>query len=312
MISGAERSALRELSELYGVKRSYKAMDDHRVTASADAALAVLHALGVDITTDTRSILRTEEEAAWQQPLEPVIVAWNGDLADIRLRLPAQAARKSIDLEIVLENGGALRAAISPAQRTIVQEKKIGRAKFVEATFAIQDTLPIGYHELRIEAEGAAATSTILAAPMRCHGGFEAGSWGVFAPLYALRAHRGKAIGDLADLEQLLGWVSINGGHVVATLPISAAFLTSPFDPSPYSPASRLYWNELFLDLERILANTDCVPARNRACAGEWQHEMRTAADGEYVDYRAIAHLKRHVLEALADWFFLQHREQSA
>ncbi len=312
MISAAERSALRELTELYGVKRSYKAMDDRRVTASADAALAVLHALGVDTSsTDTRSILRTEEEAAWQQPLEPVIVAWNGDLADIRVRLPAHTARKQIDLEITLETGGTLSATISPSQRTTVQEKKIGRAKFVEATFAIEDQLPIGYHELRVQSDGTAATSTVLSAPMRCHPGVEARSWGVFAPLYALRAHRNKAIGDLADLEQLLSWVSVNGGHVVATLPISAAFLTSPFDPSPYSPASRLYWNELFLDLERILANTDCVPARNRACAGEWQHEMRMAAHGDYVDYRTIAQLKRHVLDALADWFFLQHRQQS-
>ena len=312
MISAAERSALRQLTELYGVQRSYQAMDDRHVSASADAALAVLHALGVDTANgDTRRILRAEEEAAWQQPLDPVIVAWDGDLANIRLRLPSQAARKSIELEIALENGGSLSATIGPSQRTVRQEKKIGRAKFVEATFAIEDILPVGYHELRIQADGATATSTILSAPVRCHPGFATRSWGVFAPLYALRAHRTKPIGDLADLEQLLSWVSLNGGHVVATLPISAAFLTAPFDPSPYSPASRLYWNELFLDLDRILANTDCVPARNRAGAGEWQHDMRVAADGDYVDYRAIAHLKRHVLEALADWFFLQHREQS-
>jgi 4-alpha-glucanotransferase len=136
-------------------------------------------------------------------------------------------------------------------------------------------------------------------------------SWGVFAPLYALRADRTKPVGDLADLEQLMTWASVQGASVVSTLPMSASFLTLPFDPSPYSPASRLYWNELYLDLDRLLANSDCIPARNRACAGEWQHEKRIAAEGEYVDYRSIAQLKRHVLEALADWFFLQHRELS-
>jgi 4-alpha-glucanotransferase len=312
MISAAERNALRELTRLYGVKRSYKAMDDRRVSASADATLAVLGALGADVRNgDTRGLLRREEESAWLQLLDPVVVAWNGDVSDVRVRLPAGAARKTIEIDILLEGGGALTGSSAAAQRAVVWEKKVGRTKFVETSFAIEDRLPVGYHHLRIRTDGGEADSTILSAPMRCHDGAAAPIWGAFAPLYALRTHRDKAIGDLADLEQLINWVSQSGGHVVSTLPISASFLAAPFDPSPYSPASRLYWNELFIDLDRLLANTDCVPAHNRAHAAEWQHEMRTAAHGDYVDYRGIAQLKRHVLEALADWFFLQHREQS-
>ena len=313
MISAAERSALRELTELYGIKRSYQAMDDRRVRATPEATLAVLQALGVPVANgDTRAILQREQEALWLQPLEPVTVAWDGALHDIRLRLPAAVARRAIEVEITLEDGSTLSATIAPAQRAVLEEKKIGRSKFGAAGFAIENRLPFGYHELRIRADGLEAASTILSAPLRCFAGETRRGWGVFAPLYALRTDRSKAIGDLADLEQLLTWSTINGGHIVATLPISAAFLTTPFDPSPYSPASRLYWNELFLDLDRLLANTDCVPARNRACAGEWQHAMRVAAARDHVDYRAIAELKRHVLEALADWFFLQRRDHSA
>ena len=33
-----------------------------------------------------------------------------------------------------------------------------------------------------------------------------------------------------------------------ATLPMLAAFLDEPFEPSPYSPASRLFWNEFYLE----------------------------------------------------------------
>ena len=39
---------------------------------------------------------------------------------------------------------------------------------------------------------------------------------------------------------------------MVATLPLLAAFLDEPFEPSPYSPASRLFWNEFYLNIERI------------------------------------------------------------
>lgn len=312
MISAAERSALRELTGLYGIKRSYQAMDDRRVSASAEATLAVLNALGADVGAgDARTIVRREEEAAWSRLLQPVVIAWDGDLSDVRIRLPAGSARKAVELEILLENGGALTGSIPPRRRTTTADKVIGRTRFVEASFGVADRLPIGYHQLNIRSDAGEASATVFSAPLRCHHGIERKTWGLFAPLYALRVDRSKPVGDLSDLEQMLGWVSANGGHVVATLPISAAFLTTPFDPSPYSPASRLYWNELFLDLDRLLANTDCVPARNRACAGEWQHAMHTAAQGDYLDYRNVAQLKRHVLEALADWFFLQQREQS-
>jgi 4-alpha-glucanotransferase len=312
MSTTSERTALRELTELFGVKRSYQAMDDRRISASPEATLAVLEALGADVRGgDPRAILKREEEAAWLRPLQPVVVAWEGDLAAVTLRLPASAARKIIELTIQLEDGHRLEGSIPPSKRTVVQTKTIGNSKFVEATFAVEDTLPYGYHELRITGDGIDASSTIFSAPMRCFNEDQRRTWGVFAPLYALRADRDKPIGDLSDLERLLSFVSVHGGHFAATLPISAAFLTAPFDPSPYSPASRLYWNELFIDLDRILANSDCVPARNRACAGEWQHAMRAAARGDYVDYREVAQLKRHVLEALADWFFRQHREKS-
>jgi 4-alpha-glucanotransferase len=311
MISAAERSALRELTELYGVQRSYQAMDDRRVTASTEATLAVLQALGADTNGDPRARLRNAEAALWQNPLEPVVVAWDGDLKAVRVRLPAAAARKTLQLDIILENGHSFAADVPAAQRRVTVEKRIGRSKFVEASFAIADTLPMGYHELRVRSDVGEASAIILSAPMSCFPGERVRSWGVFAPLYALRAQRGKPVGDLGDLEQLLSWTSSQGGNIVATLPISAAFLTAPFDPSPYSPASRLYWNELFIDIERMLANTDCVPARNRACAGEWQSAMRAAAAGDYVDYREVAQLKRHVLEALGEWFFLQQRQHS-
>jgi 4-alpha-glucanotransferase len=311
MISSAERTALRELTTLYGVKRSYKAMDDRRISASPEATLAVLEALGADVRGgDPRAILQREEEAVWQRPLEPVIVAWEGNVGAVPLRLPAGAARRTLEINIALDGGGALNGTITPSQRNVIREKKIGRSKFIESTFAVADKLPHGYHELRVTGDGIDASCTIFSAPMECFPGQKGRTWGVFAPLYAMRANRDKPVGDLSDLEKLLSWVSVNGGHIAATLPISAAFLTAPFDPSPYSPASRLYWNELFIDLDRLLANSDCVPARNRACAGEWQHAMRAAARGDYVDYREVAHLKRHVLEALADWFFRQQRDQ--
>ena len=38
------------------------------------------------------------------------------------------------------------------------------------------------------------------------------------------------------------------GVNTLITLPLYAAFLDEPFDPSPYAPVSRLHWNEVYLD----------------------------------------------------------------
>ena len=46
-------------------------------------------------------------------------------------------------------------------------------------------------------------------------------------------------------------WVDGLGGSVTATLPLFAQFLDEPMlEPSPYSPASRLFWNETYIDVD--------------------------------------------------------------
>ncbi len=311
MISAAERNALQSLAKYYGVSRSYVGMGRRRVNASADSTLAVLSALGADLTGDPRTSLARALEQRWQQPLEPVVVAWNGNLSGLRRRIPSSAANAGVQLDIALEDGRRVQVQVPAEQRALLAEQMVDGSRFVEVALTIPERLPLGYHQLHAATSAAVAEALILSAPQRCYTGQTKRGWGVFAPLYATRQNRDKAMGDLADLEQLLTWTSSMGGNVVATLPISAAFLTEPFEPSPYAPASRLFWNELFVDLERLVHNTDCVPARNRARADEWQHAMRTAASGDYVDYRVVAELKRHIMETLADWFFLQHREAS-
>src|SRR5690606_2003297 len=54
----------------------------------------------------------------------------------------------------------------------------------------------------------------------------------------------------------LLEWVVHHGGDTVLTLPLLATFLDEPLEVSPYSPVSRLMWNELFATLDRPTADT--------------------------------------------------------
>ena len=57
-------------------------------------------------------------------------------------------------------------------------------------------------------------------------------------------------------------WVSGLGGNVVATLPFLASFLDKPCDPSPYTPVSRLFWNEFYIDVTRVPEMARCPEAQ--------------------------------------------------
>ena len=95
--------------------------------------------------------------------------------------------------------------------------------------------------------------------------------------------------GDLSTLRRLVDLVGARGGTHVATLPILAQFLDEPYAYSPYSPASRLYWNELYLDLGRIAAEV-----------GYTLPPAPPIDAGAPIDYRALYKHRRPIIDELA------------
>jgi 4-alpha-glucanotransferase len=97
--------------------------------------------------------------------------------------------------------------------------------------------------------------------------------------------------------------VSGLGGKVVGTLPLLAAFLSEPFHLSPYAPASRLFWNEFYLDVGRVPEFSACAPARELLSSPGFREEVEALRVASLVDYRRGMALKRAVLEPLARFF---------
>jgi 4-alpha-glucanotransferase len=100
------------------------------------------------------------------------------------------------------------------------------------------------------------------------------------------------------------------GAHVVATLPMLANFLDEPFNPSPYAPVTRLFWNEFYLDLTTIPEFSACSAARHLAESAEVRGELDALRRQPLVDYRGIMALKRRVIEALLDFLLKQAPER--
>ena len=104
--------------------------------------------------------------------------------------------------------------------------------------------LPYGCHELLL---GDERSTLVIAPPLMPRAADLAGGGGLFVPTYALW-ERSAPLPSFAHLAALAATAHRLGLAVVATLPVYAAFLDEPFDPSPYAPASRLHWNEAYLE----------------------------------------------------------------
>ena len=169
----------------------------------------------------------------------------------------------------------------------------------LEARVATGLKLKAGYHLLR-SSDG--ESSQIIVAPRSLASATEK-TWGAFAPTYALRSENDWGSGSYSELGELAMWLAGLGAKTVATLPLLPSFLEDwKSDPSPYSPASRLFWNEFYVDPTRS-PEWDYSP-RAREVFEKSSSKIREWKSAEYVPYYEIAQLKREVIGELAKTYF--------
>ncbi len=98
---------LHPLAELYGVLTSYYDVTGQVQSASPEALLQVLAAMGASLTTieEAPQALRERRQQEWQRILEPVTVAWDGGPAEVAIRLPAKQFESSLRCALELESG---------------------------------------------------------------------------------------------------------------------------------------------------------------------------------------------------------------
>lgn len=297
-----EQEDLRALAGLYGVQTSYHDAIGRWIEAAPDSLLAVLRALEAPVETmaDVSEALRARREELEARVLEPVTVAWDGHSRGIDLHL-GSGARASLACHLDLEGGERRGWVLDVAG---LPEGEGGARRLT-----LPEPLPWGYHNLRIESGGRSQEALVISAPSRAYSD-QRSLWGVFLPLYALRTAGNWGAGDFTDLEALADWTAGLGGGVVATLPLLAAFLDEPCEPSPYAPASRLFWNEIYLDPRRLPEMEDCASTRRLIESPEFLREVEALRSAPRVDYPRLMALKRRVLEELARKFFGRSSER--
>ncbi len=310
MSSGRDREvqALRRLARFRGVQTAYFDIRHQRRAPSPETLLAVLRALGEPLAKlqDAGEAVRRAEAEAWARICPPVCVAWDGAALPLELRVPSEDRDARAWIRVVLNSGDTLEAGCDLSAISAVSSGTGPAGSCVTKKVPLPWTLPPGYHSLRVEIGSAEGAATIVSAPScawSAPGGNGRG-WGIFLPLYALRSRRNLGTADLTDLRALMDWVARMGGDVVGTLPLLSACDPEPFNPSPYSPSSRLAWNEFYLDLACAPGFAECRVAGEMLASPAFREEVDRLRGEAAVDYRRAAALRRPVLEALAEAFF--------
>jgi 4-alpha-glucanotransferase len=307
-VAGRESRSLRELAALHSVLTAYRDAAGKRQVASDEALLSILSAMGVEIDSPrgAASLLTARKKEIASRSIEPVTIAWNGRLSvDLNMR---RKTGDTAEILMHLESGETQRARVKVVAARTKSEQGEGAATPRRSTHRIRfpQILPIGYHEAEISIGKAKYQTFVLSAPKKCFAKADADrSWGVFMPIYALVSQTNWGAGDFSDFSRLAELVQSRGGSVVATLPMLATFLgPGPYEPSPYSPASRLFWNEFYVDLNRIPEFQTSKETRRMVDASDFQTEIAELRNMRFVDYRRQMALKRRVLERLASTFF--------
>lgn len=252
--------ALRRRARELGVELEYH--DVHGQLHEADPA-----ALAVVVET-------LEADRGGDAVFESVVVAPAGPDG---MHLLGTATSRVTDLELLLTDGTRLVPRVQPDGHTVV----------------VDGPVPFGCHTLHIETVAGGSICTFVHAPtsMLPTRGWSGGS-SLFVPTYALWDDDRPlpSFGLLGRLAHELGALGI---EVLTTLPLFATFLDDPFEPGPYSPASRLHWNEAFLDDEALPASP--VPPLGRhldwAAVGRRRREQLRRAAAE-LDDRTTAELE--------------------
>ncbi len=297
-----------DLARLWGVSLTYRDATGRVRESPRHAVMEVLGCLaaatsagpwpgagsGGEIGAKDHEWLRAAAEARRAELRDrlvaPVLVAWDGHLLfEVPDGAKVELTRDTACEEELGPRGdltrGAANASQGPAQWTV--------------------DLPFGYHGLRVETGGRAEEIRVISAPRRCwQQDPGAREWGVFAPAYALRSERDWGAGDLGELSTLLQVVSDAGGSAAATLPLLASYLDRPFEPSPYRPVSRLFWNEFYLAVERVPEWSGCGSARAVWESKAVQERIAAWHRQDLVDYAGVMALKRRALEELCRCFF--------
>ncbi len=304
------RAPLRCLARAYGVLPSFWSNEGCTVWADEEALTGLINALegravlkGGFGEKDVKKLLEKKRAEKLRTCLPEVCVAFDGKLETVKIWLPEKYAGREIELVIACDNGESIRQAFGDYRR--VKRSLPRHGIFYRSFLELEKTVPDGYHALEIRVGGKKlGSSFLISAPLKlpqCER-----SWGVFAPVHALRSESDWGIGSFKELGEVCVKTGQLGGKYVGVLPMLAGRMAGKrANISPYSPLSRFFWNEIFLDIESL---PELQPFEMDEADKALRENLRAQT---HVDYAGVYALKEKYIRRAAEKFFAGGGEES-
>jgi len=307
-----EQTLLAKLAERAGIAADYYDIAGILHLTSDDTRRAILTAMGfaVDSAASLTQALKEWDEAPWQRPCDPVRILRDGETGP-----PVSCC---LALKDGKEGSVVVEWQIRNEANVVVQEGHVGpglsavEVRFLNDRRHVRVEIPaprglsLGYYSLTLRAEGlvggVVGTMRVIVAPRQCYvpPSFEVNQrlWGLALQFYSLSSDRNWGCGDFTDLGRIVEWAGkVLGAGVIGLSPLHALRNTAPCHISPYAPYSRLYLNELYIDLDRLPEFYGSEEAQQQFLAPEFQSKLQALRESRQVDYSTIATSKRTMLD---------------
>ena len=314
MVGRAPIESLLRLAEIRGIEPGFMDGSGVWVVPGTETLLAILKVLGEEIDQPEQAADRLRKARLDQmaQIVPAVVVAWIGDaqdraVANIPITLPATG---TIGKTVTLGFGSAV-----GQPRTVALEDCPAELSFRfdgrdwVRRFLATMPLPMGIHRLEVLVDSVPSRSIfVIVAPKRAYrhpdarGGHP--DWGVFLPVHAMRSSHNHGCGDFGDLGAAMRATGRAGGTLFGTLPLLSTFLDKPIvEPSPYAPATRLFWNELYLDLQAIPEFRNSPGAQSLISRADWRAARDGLAALPLADQAAVWSLRLPLIDSICAAF---------
>jgi|CXWL01.1.fsa_nt_gi 4-alpha-glucanotransferase len=314
---------LLRLSARCGIALEYHDIWGQAHHTTSDTAVALLTAMGVAAETEEAiaASLDALEHARWTRVCEPVQVVstqeW--DQATWLVHVPVvQEDQDDVEVRWSLrdEAGLELQQGVQGPHLVPVEESRVGGQRYVCYGLRMPSLPMLGYYRLSVVVVVGAVrlqgSLALIVTPPQCYipEPFTSGVrlWGPAVQLYSLRSDRNWGVGDFTDLQKVCEWSAQSlGAGMVGVNPLHALRNSRPYHISPYSPDSRLYLNELYVDIEQVPEWADCQAAHTILGGQTGQYDLEQLRRSPVVEYDQVIGLKRRIFEVLFDECVQRH-----
>ncbi|MDY0167091.1 MAG: hypothetical protein RBS80_11145 [Thermoguttaceae bacterium] len=166
-------NGLQTLARLYGVQTTYADVWGHFRHTPDEAVLRTLQLLDAPLAhvDEVGDAVRSRRQERWREWIAPVLVAWDGELPVIDVRLPEAMDAERYRGRIDLEDGRLLEFEGQVRDMPVRVRTSVEGVRYARRQISLRSVLPHGYHRLYLAIDGQPAESLIIAAPARAFAG---------------------------------------------------------------------------------------------------------------------------------------------